>query len=190
MAVGVACAGTGMRAATDLLEPLLGDAVDFVRQGALIASALVLMQQPEAKVRSPGLCRRRSLAPAAWVHQLPADGRMHAPAPPDACSSLRRVFALSAARLIFISICPQRLRPSLPSGAARAQVSAFRRRVERVVGDKHEEAMARMGAIMAAGLLDAGGRNATPALRAHSGYFRRTSVVALALFTQYWCGWG
>lgn len=65
MAVGVACAGTGMRAATDLLEPLLGDAVDFVRQGALIASALVLMQQPEAKVRSPGLCRRRSLAPAA-----------------------------------------------------------------------------------------------------------------------------
>lgn len=51
MAVGVACAGTGMRAATDLLEPLLGDAVDFVRQGALIASALVLMQQPEAKAR-------------------------------------------------------------------------------------------------------------------------------------------
>ena len=44
-----------------------------------------------------------------------------------------------------------------------------------------------MGAIMAAGLLDAGGRNATPALRSHSGYFRRTSVVALALFTQYWC---
>ncbi|KAK9844017.1 hypothetical protein WJX81_001983 [Elliptochloris bilobata] len=114
MAVGVACAGTGMRAATDLLEPLLSDAVDFVRQGALIASALVLMQQPEAKV------------------------------------------------------------------------AALRKRVERVVGDKHEEAMARMGAIMAAGLLDAGGRNATPALRSHSGYFRRTSVVALALFTQYW----
>ncbi len=50
MAVGVACAGTGMRAATDLLEPLLSDAVDFVRQGALIANALVLMQQPESKV--------------------------------------------------------------------------------------------------------------------------------------------
>ena len=66
-------------------------------------------------------------------------------------------------------------------------MAAFRKKVERVVGDKHEEAMARMGAIMAAGLLDAGGRNATPALRSHSGYFRRTSVVALALFTQYWC---
>lgn len=53
MAVGVACAGSGMRAAMDLLEPLLSDAVDFVRQGALIASALVLMQQPEAKARTP-----------------------------------------------------------------------------------------------------------------------------------------
>ena len=56
MAVGVACAGSGMRAAMDLLEPLLGDAVDFVRQGALIASALVLMQQPEAKARAPPAC--------------------------------------------------------------------------------------------------------------------------------------
>jgi hypothetical protein len=88
----------------------------------------------------------------------------------------------------------KKLRSSLPQRLRPAQVSAFRRRVERVVGDKHEEAMARMGAIMAAGLLDAGGRNATPALRSHSGYFRRTSVVALALFTQYWCGaralWG
>ena len=49
MAVGVSCAGTGMRAALDLLAPLLTDAVDFVRQGALIANALVLMQQPESK---------------------------------------------------------------------------------------------------------------------------------------------
>ena len=52
MAVGVSCAGSGMRAAMDLLSPLLTDAVDFVRQGALIAAALVLMQQPEAKART------------------------------------------------------------------------------------------------------------------------------------------
>ena len=66
MAVGVACAGSGMRAAMDLLEPLLGDAVDFVRQGALIASALVLMQQPEAKARRPIGMRKH---PPHW--QLP-----------------------------------------------------------------------------------------------------------------------
>lgn len=53
MAVGIACGSTGMQAALDLLEPLMADSVDFVRQGALIAAALVLMQQPESKARSP-----------------------------------------------------------------------------------------------------------------------------------------
>jgi 26S proteasome regulatory subunit N2 len=46
--------------------------------------------------------------------------------------------------------------------------------------------MCKMGAIMAAGILDAGGRNATIGLRSRSGYIRRTSVVGLAVFTQYW----
>lgn len=46
--------------------------------------------------------------------------------------------------------------------------------------------MCKMGAIIAAGLLDAGGRNVTVSLRSRSGYFRRTSMVGLALFTQYW----
>lgn len=32
MAVGIACAGTALRNAVDMLEPLLSDAVDFVRQ--------------------------------------------------------------------------------------------------------------------------------------------------------------
>ncbi len=32
MAVGIACAGTGLREATSLLEPMLLDATDFVQQ--------------------------------------------------------------------------------------------------------------------------------------------------------------
>lgn len=114
MAVGICCSGTGMQDAVDLLHPLLTDTVDYVKQGALIATALVLMQQPESKV------------------------------------------------------------------------SGFRKLVDGKIGDKHEEVMSRMGAIMAAGILDAGGRNVTVGLRSHSGYFRRTSVVALAIFSQYW----
>ena len=38
-----------------------------------------------------------------------------------------------------------------------------------------------------AGLLDAGGRNTTVGVRSASGYFRRTAIVGLMLFTQYWC---
>ncbi|WIA09523.1 hypothetical protein OEZ85_008919 [Tetradesmus obliquus] len=114
MAVGLACAGTGLREAVSLLEAMLGDGTDFVRQGACIALALVLAQQPEAVVEP------------------------------------------------------------------------FRKRLTKSITDKHEEVMARMGSIMAAGILDAGGRNASVALRSGSGYFRRTSVVGLAVFTGYW----
>lgn len=39
-----------------------------------------------------------------------------------------------------------------------AQVSDFRKLVDGKIGDKHEEVMSRMGAIMAAGILDAGQR--------------------------------
>ena len=55
MAVGVSCGSTGMQAALDLLEPLLADSVDFVRQGALVSTSLVLMQQAESKARLPHL---------------------------------------------------------------------------------------------------------------------------------------
>lgn len=61
MAVGISCGSTGMQEALDLLTPLLSDSVDFVRQGALIATALVLMQQPESKVGSFLSAASRSL---------------------------------------------------------------------------------------------------------------------------------
>ncbi|KAL2827429.1 armadillo-type protein [Aspergillus cavernicola] len=47
MALGISCAGTGLDEAIDLLEPMLKDSTDFVRQGALIALAMVLVQQNE-----------------------------------------------------------------------------------------------------------------------------------------------
>ncbi|RDW81374.1 proteasome regulatory particle base subunit RPN2 [Aspergillus mulundensis] len=48
MALGISCAGTGLDEAIDLLEPMLKDSTDFVRQGALIALAMVLVQQNES----------------------------------------------------------------------------------------------------------------------------------------------
>ena len=57
MAVGISCAGTGMREAQQLVQPLLTDAADFVRQGAFVATALIMLQQPESQARPylPGL---------------------------------------------------------------------------------------------------------------------------------------
>merc|ERR1711966_303519 len=49
MAVGFACAGTGLKSAVELLQPMTKDAVDFVRQGAFIALSMVLIQRSEAQ---------------------------------------------------------------------------------------------------------------------------------------------
>ncbi|KAI5301586.1 proteasome regulatory particle base subunit [Ascosphaera pollenicola] len=48
MALGISCAGTGLSDAVELLEPMLKDSTDFVRQGALISLAMVLVQQNES----------------------------------------------------------------------------------------------------------------------------------------------
>jgi 26S proteasome regulatory subunit N2 len=55
LALGIACAGTGMKEAITLLEPLTTDTTPFVRQGAFIALAMVLIQtseQAEPKVKT------------------------------------------------------------------------------------------------------------------------------------------
>jgi len=50
LAVGIACAGTGMQEAITILEPLLEDLEDFVKQSAMIAMAMVLQQQSDTAV--------------------------------------------------------------------------------------------------------------------------------------------
>ena len=114
MAVGICCSGTGLKEAVELLEPMLTDAVDFVQQGALIAMAMVMVEQTEANV------------------------------------------------------------------------APFRKRLTNHITDNREVTMTKMGAIMAQGIVDAGGRNVTIGLRARSGFPRMTAVVSMIVFTQYW----
>ncbi|PHT48926.1 26S proteasome non-ATPase regulatory subunit 1 -like protein A [Capsicum baccatum] len=59
LAVGISCAGTGLSEAISLLEPLTSDVVDFVRQGALIAMAMVMVQISEASDSRVGTFRRQ-----------------------------------------------------------------------------------------------------------------------------------
>ncbi|CAK9155325.1 unnamed protein product [Ilex paraguariensis] len=117
LAVGISCAGTGLSEAISLLEPLTSDVVDFVRQGALIAMAMVMVQISEA-----------------------SDSR----------------------------------------------VGAFRRQLEKIILDKHEDTMSKMGAILASGILDAGGRNVTIMLLSKTKHDKITAVVGLAVFSQFW----
>merc|ERR1712051_771813 len=117
MALGMACAGTGNKEALSLIEPMKNDPVNYVRQGALIASAMILVQQTE-----------------------------------QTCSKVKDFRALYA----------------------------------KVITDKHEDVMAKFGAILAQGIIDAGGRNVTVSLQSRTGHTSMLGVVGMLIFTQYW----
>merc|ERR1712080_523970 len=112
-----ACAGTGLKEAIALVEPLMNDPVNYVRQYALVASALITIQQTE-------------------------------------------------------SICPK--------------VKQIRKIYTKVIADKHEDSIAKFGAILAQGIIDAGGRNVTVSLQSRTGHTNMLAVVGMLVFTQYW----
>merc|ERR1712096_499531 len=117
MALGIACAGTGNREALGILETLTADSVNYVRQGALIASAMVLIQHTDIS-------------------------------------------------------CPK--------------VKTFRDLYKKVINDKHEDVMAKKGAILAQGIIDAGGRNVTLSLQSRTGHVNMSAVVGMLVFNQFW----
>ncbi|KAG7099168.1 hypothetical protein E1B28_001039 [Marasmius oreades] len=117
LALGIACAGTGLQDAVEILEPMTKDGVDFVRQGAFIALGMILLQQSEAS--SPSLAPTRSL-------------------------------------------------------------------YTKIVSDKHEDPMARLGAALGQGLIDAGGRNVMINLQSRAGTRNTNAVVGIVMFCQFW----
>ena len=56
----------------------------------------------------------------------------------------------------------------------------------KVISEKHEDVMAKFGAILAQGIIDAGGRNVTVSLQSRTGHTNMMAVVGMLVFTQYW----
>lgn len=117
MAVGIGCAGTALKEAIAVVDPLLEDPVAFVRQGALVAMAMLLMQQTKV---------------------------------------------------------------TLPKSAD------FREKIFKIIADRHEDLMTKYGAILAMGIMDAGGRNVTISLQTRTGNANMTAAVGLLVFQNYW----
>jgi len=117
MALGIACAGTALSTAIDLLEPLTRDPVDFVRQGALIAMGLILVETNKTEV---------------------------------------------------------------------PRLEDFTKTCLEIIQNKNESVLSSIGAILALGLVNAGGRNVTISCATLNGSTNMRAVVGLAMFSQYW----
>ncbi len=59
------------------------------------------------------------------------------------------------------------------------KVKDFRALYAKVISDKHEDVMAKFGAILAQGIIDAGGRNATVSLQSRTGHTNMIAVVGM-----------
>jgi 26S proteasome regulatory subunit N2 len=118
MAVGIAMAGSGDAESVALLEPMLTDMTDYVRQGALLGTAMIYMQQSDS-------CNHR-------------------------------------------------------------KIKTFREKLYSIISDKHQTTLTKMGAILATGLIDVGGRNCTLELGSRNGFTKMTSAAGLVLWLQHW----
>merc|ERR1719415_296386 len=66
------------------------------------------------------------------------------------------------------------------------KVKEFRAMYAKIIADKHEDVMVKLGAIFAQGIIDAGGRNVTVSLQSRTGHTNMMAVVGMLIFTQYW----
>lgn len=142
MALGIACAGTGLREAIALLEPMVKfDPVNFVRQGALVSNFYFFV-----------------------VHGNHRN-----------CIHLSPITQIASAMILI-----QQTDQTCP------KTTFFRSLYSEVITNKHEDVMAKYGAILAQGIIDAGGRNVTVSLQSRTGHTNLQAVVGMLVFTQYW----
>merc|ERR1712157_23165 len=69
------------------------------------------------------------------------------------------------------------------------KMKSFRERLTSIVGDKHQTTLSKMGAVMATGIVDAGGRNVSLSLTSTLNqltFTKMTSTVGLVLWLQHW----
>jgi len=66
------------------------------------------------------------------------------------------------------------------------KVAQAKKLYEKIISTKHEEPLAKFGAVLGQGILDAGGRNVTICLQSRNGSPNISSIVGMAVFLQSW----
>ena len=70
--------------------------------------------------------------------------------------------------------------------ARKPAVKKFREHLKTVISEKNQTVLAKAGAILATGILDAGGRNVIVSFQSRAGFTKMGSVVGIMLWLQHW----
>lgn len=66
------------------------------------------------------------------------------------------------------------------------KLEEFKEKIDKVIKDKAQDVMGKMGAIVSFGILNAAGRNATISLQSKNGNNRCGAIVGMTMFMQFW----
>jgi len=186
-ATGLAYAGTSNNDAIQrLLHVAVSDVSEDVRRAAVMNLGFVLSNNPEQVPRTVALLSE-SYSPHVRYGSVMAVG--FACAGTGSKSAIEMLWKLTKDSVdyvrqgAFIALSMVLIQRS---EAQEPKVKEFRETTERIVSDKHEDAMTKFGCILAIGIINAGGCNSTINMHAPSGHKRMSSIIGLTMFSQYW----
>ena len=189
-AIGMAYCGTGQNAAVkQLLHCSVSDVSDDVRRAAVISLGLVLSNEPTrlpkvlkllSQSYNPhvryGACLALGIGCPAMAASVPEAVALIEPLLSDVSEFVRQ------GALLGMGLLCQETSATQVNGKAQA----FREKIQKMAGDKHEDILCRFGALVSNGLMDIGGRNACVSLFTKSGSLRMGAAVGFCLFAQMW----
>lgn len=71
--------------------------------------------------------------------------------------------------------------------AQEPKVKTIKQVFKKCIDESHtDDILTRMGAILATGIINCGGRNASISLKTRDGNLRQNAIIGMVMFTQYW----
>ncbi len=67
-----------------------------------------------------------------------------------------------------------------------SKVTYYKQHYAKIVSDKHEHNLVKLGAVLAQGIINAGGCNVTISLQSRTGHMSMRTAVGLLVFSQFW----
>ena len=169
-----------------LLHVAVSDVSDDVRRAAVTCLGFLLFRTPEvvpqlvsllAESFNPhvrvGACMAVGISGAGMASKEALD--LLTPMLEDQVDFVRQGALLSLALVL-----QQTAEARSPS------VKKFREHLVTVINDKHQPAVTKTGAILAAGILDAGGRNVVVSMQSRAGFMKMGGAVGVMMFLQFW----